>query len=226
MAAEKQDLLALIPSDAVRVKVVDEKGHEKWRDISDGIEAILPSDQIVLDKGKPLTMRNTPGRKRKTPAPKPPAPTNETVATLVAAKEYFLENDSLMQQVDEGMDDEGVLHLIMRGFAEEAASLAFERGEAERTGKETSQLSIRRISALRNLGDVYLKRKEQLSGKVIDMDSPAFANLFKFMTETFRESMINGGIGADQVEVIFQSLARRMGDDTWAQEARNRMKGA
>jgi hypothetical protein len=222
MAAEKQDPLALIPSDAVRVKVTDEKGLEKWRDV----DAIQASDEIILDRGKPLVMKTAPGRKRKTPAPKPPAPTNETVATLMAAKEYFLENDPLMQQVDVGIDDDSLLHLIMRGFAEEAASLAFERGEAERTGKETSQLSIRRINALRNLGDVFLKRKEQLSGKVIDMDSPAFASLFKFMTETFRESMINGGIGADQAEVVFQSLARRMGDDTWALEARNRMKGA
>jgi hypothetical protein len=222
MAAEKQDRLALIPSDAVRVKVIDEKGQEKWRDVG----SLLPSDEIVLDGGKPRVMKTEPGRKRKTPAPKPPPPTNDTVAALQAAKDYFLENDPLMQRVDIGIDDDAVLHLIMRGFAEEAASLAFERGEAERTGKETSQLSIRRISALRNLGDVFLKRKEQLSGKIIDMDSPAFANLFKFMTETFRESMINGGIGADQVEVIFQSLARRMSDDTWAHEARNRMKGA
>lgn len=226
MTAEKQDPRALIPSDAVRVKVIDEKGQEKWRDVTEGAEGILASDEIVLEKGKPVAMRTKPGRKPKGPAPKMPAPTTEAVAQLQVAKDYFIENDPLMQRIDQNIDDDQVLHLIMRGFAEESASLTFERREAERTGKETSQLSIRRINALRNLGDVFLKRKEQLAGKVIDMDSPAFAKLFTFMTETFREALINGGVGPDQVEVVFQSLARRMGDETWAQEARNRMKGS
>ena len=114
----------------------------------------------------------------------------------------------------------------MQGFAQEAASLNFERVEAERTGKETSQLSIRRINALKALGETWIKRKEQLSGRQIDLESPAFRKLFEFMLECFRESMHNGGISRDQAETVFVALSARMVEETWEEEARKKMRGA
>lgn len=232
MGAQKQDpardqILALIPDDATRVKVLDEKGHERYRDVTGGdFSAILPSDEIVVISGKPVTMKGKPGRRKKTPTPKAPPPVNQTVATLQAAKAAFFDNDPLLQQIDTGVESEDILHLVMRGFAQEAASLNFERIEAERNGKETSQLSIRRINALKALGETWIKRKEQLSARTIDLESPAFVKLFEFMLETFREAMLQGNVPRDQAETVFARLSDRMDDDTWEQEARNRMRGA
>ena len=223
----RDELIALIPTDAKRVKVVDEKGQERWRDLeSGGFDAILDSDEIVLVSGRPHIMTEKPGRRKKAPAPKPPAPTSTAVAQLVAAKAYFLDNDPLLLQLERGLDSEDVLHLVMQGFAQEAASLNFERVEAERTGKETSQLSIRRINALKALGETWIKRKEQLSGRQIDLESPAFRKLFEFMLECFRESMHNGGISRDQAETVFVALSERMVEETWEEEARKKMRGA
>ena len=232
MATAKRDttreqLLALIPGEATRVKVHDEKTHERWRDIEGGdFSAILPSDKILIVSGKPVTMKKKPGRRKKAPAPKAPPPVSQTVATLQAAKAAFFDSDPLLRQIDSGVESEDILHLVMRGFAQEAASLNFERIEAERNGKETSQLSIRRINALKALGETWIKRKEQLSGNTIDMESSAFVLLFGFMLETFRESMLQGNVPRDQAETVFARLSDRMDDDTWEQEARNRMKGA
>jgi hypothetical protein len=223
---QREEVLASIPSDAKRVKVVDEKGKERWRDITDGLDTILESDQVVLVSGVPQTMSKVPGRRKKKPAPKPPPAVNQTVAQLQAAKEAFFDNDALLQQLERSIDSEDILHLIMQGFAQEAASLNFERIEAERTGKETSQLSIRRINALKALGETWLKRKEQLSGKMIDLESPAFRKLFEFMLECFRESMHKGGVSRDQAETVFVSLSERMSEETWEEEARKRMRGA
>lgn len=220
-----EDILALIPKDAKRVKVRTEKGHEKYRDISDGLDAILPSDEIVLNGNTPVTMKSTPGRKKKTPAPKAPAPVNQTVAALVAQKQAFFDNDPLLKQVEENVESEDTLLLVMRGYAQESASLEFERMEAERNGTETSQLSIRRINALKALSDTWIKRKEQLSAKTIDMESPAFSRLFAFMLDTFREAMLAGNVPRDQAETVFARLSDRMTDETWETEANNKMKG-
>jgi hypothetical protein len=232
MATAKRDetlhekLLALIPEDATRVKVHDEKTHERWRDITEGHDTILPSDNIVVVSGQPVTMKGKPGRKKKAPLPKAPPPVNQTVANLVAQKQAFFDADPLLRQIDAGVESEDILHFVMHGFGQEAASLQFERIEAERNGRETSQLSIRRINALKALGETWIKRKEQLAGKTIDLDSPAFVKLFEFMLETFRESMLQGNVPRDQAESVFARLSDRMDDETWEQEARNRMKGA
>lgn len=223
----RDELLELIPADAVRVKVIDEKGQERYRDLeSEGFDAILDSDEIVLLKGNPVVTKGRPGRRKKTPAPKPPPAVSQTVAQLQAAKSAYMEADALLSQLESGIDAEDVLHLVMQGFAQEAASLAFERSEAERTGKETSQLSIRRINALKALGETWIKRKEQLAGRMIDLESPAFRKLFEFMLDCFRESMHNGGVSRDQAETVFVTLSERMTEETWEEEARKRMRGA
>jgi hypothetical protein len=223
----RDQILSMIPDDAVRVKVIDEKGNERYRDVaSDGLDAILDSDEIVVHRGKLVVMQDKPGRRKQAPVPKPPPPVNQTVAVLVQQKQEFFENDALLQQLESGIDAEDVLHLVMTGFAQEAASLNFERIEAERTGKETSQLSIRRINALKALGETWIKRKEQLAGRMIDLESPAFRKLFEFMLDCFRESMHKGGVPRDQAETVFVELSERMTDETWEEEARKRMRGS
>jgi hypothetical protein len=229
-AAEKKtrdEILALVPTDAKRIKVTDEMGAVKWRDITDGLDAILDSDEIMLLRGEPITMKHKPGRRKKNqPAPGMPAPVSTTAAKVKAAKVNHLKKDPLLKSISQSVDSEDVLHFAMMALAEESASLGFERSEAERKGKETSQLSIRRIGAIKAVVDSWLKRKDQLAGKMIDLNSPAFTKLFEFMVETFREAMLKGGVPPDQAETIFVALSERMSDETWELEARNRMKGA
>jgi len=221
----RDEELALIPSDAKRVKVTDEQGHNKWRDIENGLDGILESDKIWFQLGEPVVMKTKPGRKKKAKVPAgAPQPVNQITAQVKAAKAAYIKKDPLLQSIAQSVDSEDVLHYSMMIIAEETASLGFERTEAERKGTETSQLSIRRIGAIKAIVDAWLKRKDQLSGKMIDLGSPAFTVLFSFMIETFREAMLGGGVPADQVETIFTGLSERMGDDTWEEEARIRMK--
>ena len=220
----RQQILKLVPPGAKRVKVIDEKGHEKWRNIEEGLEELQDKDAIPLIGGKPTVSMKQPGRRRKTPKATAPQPVNPTVEALQLEKKDYLKKDPLIKQLVKGVDSEDVLHLAMMGFADEAASLGFERKDAERSGKETSQLSIRRINALKAIAETWIKRKEQISGKLIDMNSPAFKRLFRFMTETFREVMFAGGVPEDQAETIFVSLSERIEDETWELEAQGRMK--
>lgn len=221
----RDEILALIPQGAKRVKVIDEKGHERWRNIEGSFDSLADTDEIPLVGGEPTISMKQPGRRRKTPVAATPQPANPNVAAIQAQKDQYLRKDPLIKQLVKGVDSEDVLHLAMMGFADEAASLAFERAEAERNGKETSQLSIRRINALKAIAETWIKRKEQLAGKSIDMNSPAFKRLFEFLLDTFRECMFNNGIPEDQAETIFVGLSERIVDETWELEAQNRMKG-
>jgi len=223
--SERDLLLALIPLEAKRIKVLTDKGHEKWRaiDPSTGdLDQILPSDEILVNAGKPVTMLKAPGRRKKTPIIKPPT---ATVAVLQEHKKKFLDSDPLVLQLDENADDDKTLQLIMRGLAQEQSSLEFERVEAERTGKDTSQLSLRRVNALKALSDTWIKRKDLMTGNTVDMASTAFSRLFQFMLSTFREAMLDGNVPTDQVEAVFSCLTDRLTDETWEQEAENHMKG-
>jgi hypothetical protein len=110
-------------------------------------------------------------------------------------------------------------------MSEEAASIVFERHEAERKGKETSNLSMRRINALKSIGDTWLRRKEQLSGKEIDLDSVVFKALFGFIMDTFKESLSESGLRPEMVDTVFAKLGSKL-DEEWSSDARNRMKNA
>lgn len=222
----REELLALIPSDAKRIKVTDEMGATKWRVITKDFSEIEAGDEIVVHNGEPLTMKSSPGRRKKAAVPAGvPAPVSVTAAQVQAAKQKFLKKDPLLLAITQSVDSEDVLHHAMLSLAEEAASLGFERSEEERKGKPTSQVSVRRIGAIKAVLDAWIKRRDQQANKVIDLASPAFDQLFGFMVETFREAMLKGGVPPDQATTIFTALASRLKDETWELEARNRMKG-
>ena len=69
--------------------------------------------------------------------------------------------------IGENPESSDLLHLVMVGLAEESASIGFERAEAEREGKGTSTISVRRIGALKSVAETWLRRKEQLVDREI-----------------------------------------------------------
>ena len=109
-------------------------------------------------------------------------------------------------------------------MAEEAASIEFEKHEAARHGQDTSTHSTKRARVLKNIADTWLKRKQQIEGGIIDLDSPAFKVLFGYILETFQEAMIASGSRSEQIETIFTKLVSSLSEESWKQEAKARMK--
>lgn len=218
MAKTNAAIVATLPPDVSRVQVIDEFGRTKYRKLSE----VGDSDQILMDSsGNPITMgKGGPGR------PKNPdmQPLNDQIKELMRAKEIHLRDDDLLDVVQKNPEASTVLDYVMVGLAEEASSLGFERGEAERKGMPTSQISIRRIGALKAVGDSWLKRKEQIAAGGVDLESTAFRKLFKFIMDTFRETLLEDAKVRDEmVETIFTSLSRRLDDDNWTREAIKKM---
>ena len=213
----KKTLLASIPSDATRVKVRDEFGATKWREL----DAIFDTDELLLKDNAPITMKGKPGRKAATKL----EPSTEATAEVIRQKNLALSKDPISKLAECSPESPDVLHEVMKAMSEEAASIAFERREAERKGKETSNLSMRRINALKSIGDTWLRRKEQLAGKEVDMDSAVFKALFGFIMDTFKDSMSESGVRSEMVETVFAKMGSKL-DDDWTSEARSRMKNA
>jgi len=209
-------LLALVPEGSTRVSVTDRTGKAKWRPL----DAVEPFDTILLKHGVPITMKAAPGR-----------PTivegaaNEVVADQVRQKTRDLNSDPIVKTAKADPESADLLHHVVVSLAEEAASLGVERRNAELEGKETSQLSIRRVNALKAVAETWLKRKDQTAAKEIDLASPQFKAVFAFTLDTFREAMADSNLRPEMVEMVFAKLTAKL-QEGWEQEARNRMKAA
>jgi len=210
-----QQILATLPSDTTRVQVQNTMGKTKYKSPSE----VLPSDTIQFNSaGDPIVMTSLPGRR---PQAAPQA-INTATAAVVQHKEDSMKKDPLLRSVTDDPHSLEVLDGIITGISEEAASLHFERQEADRRGNETSKISLRRVNALKAAADVYLKRREQLSSGVVDLDGPAFEKVFLFIIETIRNSMTESGVPYEQVDALFSKVAKQF-DAGWQAEARVRM---
>lgn len=219
-AKEKADLLAKLPASAKRVKVKTAKGETKYRDLPHGV---LDTDDVVLNvKGKPIIMRSSPGRKAKAD----PQPVTDTVKELVRRKNAAIADDSLRQTTKSDPDSDLVLQEVMLGLTEEVASLRFEREEAERLGKETSQISVRRIGGLKATAETWLKRKDQLVNKSIDPNSPGFKAAAGFILQTMKEAMLVSGLRPEMVQTVYAKFSNLTSAQSWESELKAHIKNS
>jgi hypothetical protein len=212
---DRAEIIAGLSPEVTRIQVIDDQGKQRFRKK----EELADSDTIVFNSdGKPVTMAGSPGRPMKVELP----PINDAVAEVMKLRRQALSNDDLLEVVKANPESAFVLDYVMLGIAEEAAALGFERTEMERRGQPTSQVSVRRIGALKAIGDSWLKRKDQIASQGVDMDSPAFKRLFGYIMETFKESLVAAGERPEMIETVFAGLSKRL-DADWQREAVKRM---
>lgn len=216
-AIRQQELLAKVPTEATRIYVLTETGQLKYKDIAQ----LADTDEIQVNKkDDPIVMTAKPGRKRNVTI----APANSTVSEIIKRKKVALDTDPIIQAAKTDPESPNILHQVVLALGDEAASIGFERLEAERKGEETSQLSNRRVAALKALAETWLKRKDQLGSRGIDMESSAFKALFGYIVETMKDAVDSSGVRPELVEAIFAKFGRTVDSDEWVAEAKNRMK--
>lgn len=170
-------------------------------------------------------MFGTPG----SPSSSPSANTQKTnpsvsLNNLQARKKSKVSSDKVLEETKKAPESENVLTQVLVGLAEESASLAFEREEAERRGEATSQISLRRVNALRAVGDTWLKKKEIMSSKSIDLESKAFKKLFGHIAETFRKACDEAGVRPELAESVFATFGALVDDPEWIIDAKKAME--
>lgn len=223
-----------IPPNATRVQVEDEYGKLIWRKPSE----VLDTDTVRINfkTGEPYVMFGKPGvpssniSNTKTPPPNqtrspvPPSNPQANINQLQQRKKAKLNNDAVFDQTKKNADSSEVLTHVLVGLAEESASLAFEREEAERRGESTSQISLRRVNALRAVGDTWIKKKELMSSKSIDLESKTFKKVFGHIAETFRKACDEAGVRPELAESVFATFGRMVDDPEWLVDAKKAME--
>ncbi len=212
-----KELAAKIPADAKCVQVLDAKtGKLKYKPI----EELLDLDVIQVKKdGTPITMKKSPGRPQNVVV----EPATRMAAEIMRMKTDTIATDPILKVAKANPEDPDVLHQIVLALGNEAASIGFERQQAERNGEKTSELSVRRISALKSLADTWLKRKDQITTRGIDMGSPAYRTLMKEVLKAFQESLTSAGARPELIETVFTKLGKIM-NDGWEAEVKARIK--
>lgn len=212
-----------IPNGATRVQVKNEYGKLVWKKPSE----IQPTDSIQINPktGEAYVMFGTPG----SPSSAPNINTQSSnpsvnLNNLQSRKKSKVNSDKVLEETKKAPESENVLTQVLVGLAEESASLAFEREEAERRGEATSQISLRRVNALRAVGDTWLKKKEIMSSKSIDLESKAFKKLFGHIAETFRKACDEAGVRPELAESVFATFGSLVDDPEWIIDAKKAME--
>jgi len=215
---EREQVLAAIPPLAARIQVRLPDGKVVYRKIGE----VEDSDEVcVTVDGKPVVMFRPPGRPNKGHL----LPVSHQVADIVQAKDFHLIVNDLVKATQNNPEADSVFNLLMQELSKEITRLDFTIQELDRRGKPSADISSRRVRAIKQMSDAWLKRKERTDAGNIDLDSFAFQHLFKYILETFRLAVQDAGTRPEQIETIFSKLSNRLSDG-WNEEAKLKMKGS
>lgn len=124
----------------------------------------------------------------------------------------YVQNQELVKAVRAKAGTSEVADLLLIEISEELAHLKFERRKASEEGKNTANYTIGRITSLKNMMELLLRRKESERSEVLDLKSARFQSLFKIWMEFFYESMEKSGVDAKTIDVVFQQMKADMVD--------------
>ena len=149
-----------------------------------------------------------------------PKPTTQDLLyhqEMVREKTRFIEADGLVQATRSRKEAIEVLQKIKEEVAREAAALHFARIEEEKYGKDTSQMSSRRINALREVASIELEIKK-IGIAMIDLKSERFQKVFLHLIETIREAA-QEVLPSEQLDVLFNRLETKL--EGWEDRAQD-----
>lgn len=141
-------------------------------------------------------------------------------AEISQLKGRYVEEDPIVQAIDAGASPSAVLQHIKAGVAREAASLAFERIETEKRGRDTSMISSRRIDALKKIAEIELKLRE-LEAENINLSGENTQKLFSLWADWMREVGLEV-MPPEMLDLFSSKFAAKM--ETWEEEAEKHLK--
>lgn len=166
--------------------------------------------------GDALKVQRRVGRPRKVER-MPTTSDLEYHAQMTEQKASFIQQDSVVQAAVAKADPMMMLAVIKTEVAKESAALHFQRIENEKFGKDTAQVSTRRIDALKKIADIELEIKK-LGGSQIDVNSEQMQRVFKFFVDTVR-AILEENLSVEQLDLIFNRLTTEF--EGWQEKVTN-----
>lgn len=190
----------------------DEVGDEKSR--ADNVRQLLPV-HLAPHTGK-NGLKVTRGRGRPRKVERMPTTSDlEYNALMSEEKSKFIDGDPVYKaSVDKASSSE-ILHLVKTQVAREAAALAFQRIENEKSGKDTAQVSSRRIDALIKIANLEIEKNKH-GGDILDLGSESFQRVFKMLVDTMRQVAVEV-LPEEQVDLLFNRFGSAM--EGWEERA-------
>ena len=215
------DLLSDLDLDDFADEESDEESDEINEAASTGkVVSLLPVHAAPhvggKSKGSSLTIGRQRGRPRK--VERMPTTTDlEYHARMSETKAKFVDTDAVVQAAVKHADPMAMLSVIKTEVAKESAALHFQRIESEKYGRDTAQVSSRRIDALKKIADIELEVKK-LGGDTVDVNSEKMQRIFKFFIDTVRESL-QASLTPEMLDVVFNRLSTDF--DGWQEKLSN-----
>jgi hypothetical protein len=183
---------------------------------SRGVLSILPVHDAPFTGDHQLKIARSPGRPRKVER----MPTTSDLqyhALMSEEKGRFLDSDPIVLAIGRSDPADKNLQRIKLEIARESASLHFQRIEMEKHGKDTSQISTRRIDALERIARLELKIKEADKDSV-SLGGEKMQKIFMLWVETMRE-IATEVLKPEEMDLFFNRFATAM--EGWEEKAQN-----
>jgi hypothetical protein len=213
MSTEKTPVAPEEPKEASNeadpAEETDPAGEPEESKPMDNVRQLLPNHLLPkTSTGRPI------GRPRKV-HPKPTLNDLEYHAEIAAQRQLFIAEDPVVKTLSGKPDSAGLLSSLRMEIAKEAASLHFQRMEAEKYGKDTAQTSTRRIDALTRIAHIELEIKK-LAPDTVDVRSEKFQKIYGMFIETLRECALET-LAPEAIDLFFNRLSTMM--DGWEERA-------
>ena len=143
--------------------------------------------------------------------------THEVTHLSDLAREYreredYVSKQELSIKINAGSPIPDLVDSVIKEIGEELAHLKYERKKAARDGKNTANYTISRISSLRSLSDVLMKRMENARAEELDLKSPRFREVMKLWMEFVYESLTKVGVSDQVIDLVFKQMEADMKD--------------
>lgn len=181
---------------------------------TDNIRQLLPVHAAPNTGHRQLTVARGKGRPRKVER-MPTTSDLEYHARMSEAKARFIAQDPVVTATREHADTLMILRTIRTEIASETAALHFQRVENEKYGRDTAQVSSRRIEALNKIASIEFEIKK-LGADVIDLHSERFQKVFLFWIETLKD-VAKVTMSPEQLDMFFNKLESSL--DGWENRA-------
>lgn len=134
-------------------------------------------------------------------------------------REEYVSRQELLVKVNEKLPAVDLVEQVIKEISEELAHLKYERRKAAKEGKNTANYTISRISSLRSLADVLMKRMENARAEQLDLKSPRFREVLKLWMEFVYESMVKVEVPEQIIDLVFKQIEADIKD--WEQKIIN-----
>jgi len=131
-------------------------------------------------------------------------------------KEIDMEEDAFSDLLTDDSDSSKVLDFILAELASEIHVLKAERVKRFNANMSTTQISARRIDALKKAGDLWFKKKDLNKNTSIDVKSPEFQLILTSFLGKVKETMDESDFNREMVQVFFTRLSHNL--KTWEEE--------